>query len=105
MNSCKNNSPIALSGMVSGPTTTGTWYGGTGSFNPSNTVLTATYTANAAEIAAGFVKLVLTSTNNGNCNAVNDTVKITFTQPPSVNAGINLSYCKNILKFATGLPF
>jgi gliding motility-associated-like protein len=95
LTACKNNVASPLSGLVAGPTTTGIWTGGAGSFNPSNSVLTATYTANAAEIAAGFVKLVLTSTNNGNCNSVYDTVKITFTSAPIVNAGVNLSYCKN----------
>lgn len=95
LTACKNNVAKALSGVISGPTTTGIWSGGVGSFNPSNSVLTATYTANASEIAVGFVKLVLTSTNNGNCNSVTDTVKITFTPSPLVDAGLNLSYCKN----------
>lgn len=95
LTACKNNLATALSGIVAGPTTTGIWSGGGGSFNPSNSVLTASYTANAAELTAGFVKLILTSTNNGNCNSVNDTVKITFTPSPLVNAGVNLSYCKN----------
>ena len=95
LTACKNNVASPLSGVVAGPTTTGIWSGGGGSFNPSNSVLTATYTANAAELIAGFVKLVLTSTNNGNCNSVNDTVRITFTPAPLVNAGLNLSFCKN----------
>jgi hypothetical protein len=95
LSSCKNNIATTLSGIVSGPTTTGIWSGGSGSFNPSNSVLTATYTPNVAEISAGFVNLILTSTNNGNCNAVKDTVKINFTPSPLVNAGVNLSYCKN----------
>ena len=95
LTACKNNVASPLSGVVAGPTTTGIWSGGGGSFNPSNSVLTATYTANGAELTAGFVKLVLTSTNNGNCNSVNDTVRITFTPAPLVNAGLNLSFCKN----------
>ena len=95
LTACKNNVASPLSGVVAGPTTTGIWSGGGGSFNPSNSVLTATYTANGAELTAGFVKLILTSTNNGNCNSVNDTVRITFTPAPLVNAGLNLSFCKN----------
>lgn len=93
--SCKNNPITALSGNVSGPTTTGLWSGGAGSFNPGNTILSSTYTPTSAEVAAGFVKLVLTSTNNGNCNSSNDTVLINFTNPPAVNAGIDLFACKN----------
>ncbi len=93
--SCKNNAVTVLAGNVSGPTTTGLWSGGAGSFNPGNTILTSTYTPTSTEIATGFVKLVLTSTNNGNCNSSNDTVQINFTNPPLTNAGADLFSCKN----------
>ena len=93
--SCKNNAIANLSGIVSGPTSTGIWTGGAGSYNPSNTVLTATYTPSASEVAIGFVTLVLNSTNNGNCIQNRDTVIVNFTNPPSVNAGIDLFSCKN----------
>ncbi|MBI3520500.1 MAG: gliding motility-associated C-terminal domain-containing protein, partial [Bacteroidetes bacterium] len=92
---CLNNVTTALSGVVSGPTTTGIWSGGAGTFNPGNAVLNATYTPTPAEIANGFVYLVLSSTNNGNCNQVKDSVKINFTGAPVVNAGSPLSICKN----------
>ena len=92
---CKNNPTIPLSGVVSGPTTTGIWTGGLGTYNPNNTSLTGTYTPTANEIATGFVKLILNSTNNGNCNQVTDTVKFSFTNSPVVNAGIDLNSCKN----------
>ncbi len=93
--SCNNNPAVGLSGVVSGPTSTGVWTGGTGSFNPSSSVLTTTYTPSASEIANGFVKLILNSTNNGNCVQSNDTVKITFINAPTVNAGVDLFSCKN----------
>ncbi|HRG00767.1 MAG TPA: gliding motility-associated C-terminal domain-containing protein, partial [Bacteroidia bacterium] len=92
---CKNNAFANLSGIVSGPTTTGIWTGGNGTYNPSNTALTATYTPNASEIVAGTVTLVLNSTNNGNCIQNRDTVVINFTNPASVNAGVDLYSCKN----------
>ncbi len=95
VNSCKNNANTVLSGVVSGPTTTGTWMGGSGSFNPGNSALTSTYTPSAAELTAGVVTLTLTSTNNGNCNAVTDVVQINFTAAPNANAGIDISSCKN----------
>lgn len=95
INGCKNNPAITLNGLVSGPTTTGIWTGGTGSYNSSNIALTATYTPSASEISAGFVNLILNSTNNGNCNQANDTVKITFMNAPVVNAGVDLFACKN----------
>jgi gliding motility-associated-like protein len=92
---CKNNPVTALSGVVSGPTTTGIWSGGAGSFNPGNTSLNPLYTASAAEIAAGSVSLTLTSTANGNCNQTVDNIVINFTNAAIVNAGLNLTACKN----------
>jgi len=95
INSCKNNANTVLTGVVSGPTTTGNWIGGSGSFNPGSSALTSTYTPTAAELAAGVVTLTLSSTNNGNCNAVTDVVQINFTAAPSANAGLDISACKN----------
>ena len=92
---CKNNASSVLTGTISGPTTTGIWTGGSGTFNPNNTALTTTYTPSASEITSGFVNLILTSTNNGNCNAASDNILINFTTAPSVYAGIDLFSCKN----------
>jgi len=89
--------PIATA-VLSGSVTLaggGSWSGGSGTFNPNNTILNATYTPTASEISAGFVNLVLTSTGNGGCNAVTDTMRITYTPSPSVNAGSDLSVCAN----------
>jgi gliding motility-associated-like protein len=83
--SCKNDSKTLLAGVVTGPTSSGVWSGGAGTYNPSNSVLTPTYTPTASELATGFVNLTLTSTNNLNCNAVNDIVKITFVPKPFAN--------------------
>jgi gliding motility-associated-like protein len=95
ISTCKNNSSTLLAGVVSGPTTTGLWSGGTGTFTPNNTSLNATYVPTASELSSGLVNLILTSTNNGNCNQVSDNVLISFTNPPTVNAGVDLSACKN----------
>jgi gliding motility-associated-like protein len=83
--SCKNDSKTLLAGVITGPTNSGIWSGGAGTYNPSNSVLTPTYTPTASELATGFVNLTLTSTNNLNCNAVNDIVKITFVPKPFAN--------------------
>ncbi len=93
--SCINNASTVLSGNVSGPTSTGYWSGGSGTFNPDSSILGSTYTPSAAEISAGFVNLILNSSNNGNCSVVKDTVVINFTNAPSVDAGLNISVCKN----------
>jgi gliding motility-associated-like protein len=100
LTACKNNVASVLSGLVTGPTTTGIWSGGSGSFNPNTSVLNATYTPSAAELTAGFADLYLSSTNNGNCNLVKDTVRITFTNAPVVNAGADLFTCANNINTA-----
>jgi len=82
---CTNESSIDLSGLVSGPTTTGVWSGGLGSYTPNDSLLTATYAATGAEITAGSLLLTLTSTNNGNCAAESDEVEIDFVAPPFAN--------------------
>ncbi|TAH27542.1 MAG: hypothetical protein EAZ07_01310 [Cytophagales bacterium] len=92
---CANNPAVNLSGQILTIATGGIWSGGTGTFNPNNTTLNATYTPSAAEITAGFVNLTLTSTGNGNCNAVSDQLTITITSSPIVNAGNNLTSCVN----------
>ena len=91
---CKNNATITLNGTVNGATG-GIWTGGTGVFSPNNTTLNATYTPSASELANGFVNLTLTSTGNGNCNAVSDDILITFTNAPTVDAGPDVTVCAN----------
>lgn len=71
---CYNPGTATLNGFSS--TGTGVWSGGSGSYS-STTDLNAVYSSLAAERAAG-VTLTLTSTTNGNCNAVSDQVFITF---------------------------
>jgi gliding motility-associated-like protein len=91
-----SNSSFNLNGTVTGGSTTGIWTtNGSGAFNPSNTVLTSTYIPSSGDIAAGSVTLTLTSTNNGNCFAVSDTIKITIRNINTVTAGPNLGLCSN----------
>lgn len=87
---------VALNGNVSAATTTGSWTSsGSGTFTPSAAALNATYTPSAADATAGSVTLSLTSSNNGNCIAVTDTVIITIRKPAVVTAGFNQSICSN----------
>jgi hypothetical protein len=80
---CANNSAIILNGAVT-VATGAIWSGGTGTFNPNNSTLNATYTPSAAERAAGTVTLTLTSIGNGICNAVSDQVTFSITPAPTV---------------------
>lgn len=91
---CKNNPVAALNGTSS--TGTGTWTSlGSGTFSPSNSVLNPTYTPSTADTTAGVVTLILTSTNNGNCNSVSDTVKIIYSAPPVINVSLSQTVCAN----------
>ncbi|MBS1634476.1 MAG: PKD domain-containing protein [Bacteroidetes bacterium] len=93
---CANNAVASITGTVSGATTTGIWSSsGTGTFSPSNTSMNINYTASPADITAGSVYLILTSTNAGTCNAAIDTLVLSITPPPVANAGNDTSFCAN----------
>jgi len=106
---CANNANAVLNGYVD-VATGGEWTGGLGVFTPNNTVLNAIYTPTQNEIDNGFVELILITTGNDNCLAEDDTVKITYTPAPSVDAGLPFEVCENnnqidlngIVNIATG---
>ncbi len=91
---CGNNPNVDLNGSVN-LASGGIWSGGSGSFNPNNTSLGATYTPSNAEITAGTTTLTLTTTGNGTCNQVTDQMTITITPAPTVDAGIGEELCSN----------
>lgn len=76
-----STSSVTLNGTVSGGTNTGYWstLGGTGTFVPDNLSLNAVYMLSSADMLAGFVSIILRSTNTVCINQ--DTVNITYTQP------------------------
>jgi gliding motility-associated-like protein len=95
LNSCKNNPTIVLNAIISGTASnSGIWIGGNGVFTPTNTALTNTYAASAAEVAAGFVLLTFSTTNNGLCLSATDQVKIVFQDKPIANFTTNI-VCQN----------
>jgi gliding motility-associated-like protein len=94
---CASDPDAALSGLVSGPTTSGEWTtSGSGSFSPSEFNLSTDYLISAADTSAGSVTLVLTSTNNGNCLAVSDSLQITILDKPTVTITSSDSLCANV---------
>jgi gliding motility-associated-like protein len=99
LTSCANNPDVTLNGSFT-VSTGAIWSGGSGSFAPNNTTMGATYTPSAAEIAAGSAMLYLTSTGNGTCLPVADSVQITITTAPVVNAGADITTCVNSLNVA-----
>ena len=86
---CANSPEVTLAGSIGGAATTGTWSGGTGSYNPNATTLNAVYTPSPLEISAGSVTLILTSNDpdgSGPCQAVNSTVVITINRQPLLSS-------------------
>lgn len=83
---------LTLDGLV-GSATGGTWSNGSGSFNLNASQLNATYNPTLAEINAGQVELILTTTGNGYCAADKDTILITYLADPSVDAGLDINVC------------
>ena len=84
---CTNGASVQLAGSVTGGTTTGIWStAGTGTFSPAPNALNASYLPSAADMAAGSVKLTLTSTSKDNCNASVSSVIITFKSPSVTSA-------------------
>lgn len=90
---CANNSTISLNGSVINASG-GTWSGGLGSYGDAN-VLSTSYQPAQNELDNGFVTLYLTSTGNGTCNSVQDQVTFTFTQSPTIDAGMDQTVCAN----------
>jgi gliding motility-associated-like protein len=94
---CANNADVTLDGSVTGGATTGVWSTlGSGTFIPDAVTMDAVYSPSAADTAAGFVTLVLTSTGAAQCNVETDTMVITITDSPVVSAGVDTIWvCAN----------
>jgi gliding motility-associated-like protein len=84
---CKNNSAVVLAGSYSNSDTLRWTSTGTGTFSPDDTTLLATYNPSAADLAAGTVKIAITTVGNGICSPASDTMTVTFAPAPTVNAG------------------
>src|SRR3989442_7826499 len=52
---CASSPNVTLAGVIGGAASSGTWSGGTGSFNPNASTLNSLYTPSGAEITAGTV--------------------------------------------------
>jgi gliding motility-associated-like protein len=91
---CSSQGTIALSGTITGATSTGTWStAGTGSFLTNS--VSATYSLSAADANNGTVTFTLTSTNNGVCPPFNSQVTVAIRKPAVVNAGANTQACSS----------
>jgi len=95
---CTNQSTVNLNGLISGASTTGVWSTtiGSGSFTPSQTNLNTDYLVSANDQSTGNFYLYLSSTNNGNCLAVTDSLELLILPEPTVAITTQDSLCANI---------
>jgi len=93
---CSNTNLIALSGSVTGASGSGQWQtNASGGFSPSSASLNTIYGIAPSDIANGSVIFTLSSTNNGPCPLVRDTVLVIITTLATVNSGTNQIICSN----------
>lgn len=94
---CTSENEVNLNGSINGATNTGIWTSsGTGSFSPTADNPVTDYLISASDISNGDLTLVLSSTNNGNCLAVKDSIEVTFIEEPTVNIISSDSVCSNL---------
>jgi gliding motility-associated-like protein len=98
------NAPVALTGTVSGYTTSGIWSStGTGAFNPNNTSLGGQYFPSNGDVALGTVTLTLLSTNNFSCPAQSASFVATFVDAPKALFTVSSVRCKDsVINFING---
>lgn len=89
---CANN-PSATINTTINPSFGVNWTGGLGTFSPNRTSTDVIYTPTDTEISSGNVSLTISSTNNGGCIQINETVQLIITSAPEIEAGPNLSTC------------
>lgn len=94
---CASQPDVPLAGTVTGASLTGIWTtSGSGSFSPSETNLTTDYNMSSSDTTLTSLTLVLTSTNNGGCLAVSDSLTVTILDQPQVSITSPDSICANL---------
>ncbi|TAH27449.1 MAG: gliding motility-associated C-terminal domain-containing protein, partial [Cytophagales bacterium] len=90
---CANKKAIDLNGSITGAQG-GKWKTtGTGTFLPDTTNLNATYIPSAADTSSQAVSIILTTTGNGLCKPVTDTMKLTLVPLPLVKVNPPQTIC------------
>lgn len=90
---CSAQTTIALSGTITGGTSSGIWSSVTGGVFAPSTSLTSTYSLNTIDINNGFITLTLSSTNNGTCPARADTVRMKIMKQPVITVPSSNTLC------------
>lgn len=91
---CKNTDSIAVCATVTFSKNVSWQSTGSGFFiNPAS--LCSTYIPSIADKNRGYITLYATTTDNGNCRSVNDSVLITFQSVPIASISSQLFACEN----------
>lgn len=94
---CASQPDVPLAGTVTGASSTGIWTtSGSGSFSPSELNLITDYTMSSSDTTLSSLTLVLTSTNNGGCLAVADSLMVTILDQPLITITSGDSICANL---------
>lgn len=93
---CSNSSPVSIVAGSSATNHTSTLWttSGTGTFSNAASITSCTYTASAADIAAGSVTLTLTASNAG-CAPITASKTLTINTLPTSVAGTAVVTCSN----------
>ncbi|MFN3916592.1 MAG: gliding motility-associated C-terminal domain-containing protein [Flavobacteriales bacterium] len=90
---CENNALVNLSGAFSNAGGIVWTSSGNGVFMPDDIILITDYIPGTSDISTGSVTIYLTTTQNGICNAETDSLTVTITAQPNVNAGNTILIC------------
>jgi len=86
-----DNATIKLQGKIENGTPF--WYGGSGTYISGQREALLEYIPASSEISSGSLQLYFSAENG--CNDTVDTITITFSNSPTVNAGYDITACAN----------
>ncbi|MDG2330646.1 MAG: PKD domain-containing protein [Flavobacteriales bacterium] len=94
---CASTDSVFLAGSVAGASITGVWTtSGSGAFTPSDSDLNAAYLITPGDTTAGSITFTLSSTGNGSCLAVQDSLTVTILDRPQIEITTADSVCANV---------
>lgn len=94
---CASSPSVSLSGSVVGGAGTAEWTTtGSGVFDVSATDLNTDYLVTPSDTAVGSFTIYLTTTNNGGCLAVTDSLEISIVDSPQITITSSDSICSNV---------
>jgi gliding motility-associated-like protein len=91
---CSSNKTFHLTATLINAST-GIWKGGNGTFAAATSPVT-NYTLSSADITAGNINLIYTSTGTTVCQQEDDTINLTFNTPVGIEVGAPITICEGV---------